>query len=386
MGLTQKLGTIPLAILTDASNNVGIGAAPSGTYKFEVTGTAKVGSTLLVSGVATIGGLTSTGVISLTPSTFSVGSASAADGNSLTIQAANSNYLLRFKNAAGTSIGGFYYDGTNSVADGSWKFNNDVTIGAPTTNATLNISGDNSGGDTYLNFRADNGGIKAQIQGTKYAGTGGQILFKTLQSSTLTEVMRINQDGKVGIGTNSPDSLLTVKNSSGGNILNVTSSAGNPQLQIGAPNATGSNANLYMECAGIFGAGFYTDRASQTFRGWCGTSTNGVQLSGGGTSWGSYSDERLKDIIEPITDSINKVNALRAVIGKYKTDEQDKRRVFLIAQDVEKVLPEAIFDDKSEEKILSLQYQDIIPLLVSAIQELSAQNQDLKSRLDKAGL
>jgi NO-binding membrane sensor protein with MHYT domain len=27
MGLTQKLGTIPLAVFTDSSNNVGIGAA-----------------------------------------------------------------------------------------------------------------------------------------------------------------------------------------------------------------------------------------------------------------------------------------------------------------------------------------------------------------------
>jgi hypothetical protein len=53
MGLTFRLGTIPLAILTDASNNVGIGAAPSGSYKLEVTGTAKVSSTLLVSGAAT---------------------------------------------------------------------------------------------------------------------------------------------------------------------------------------------------------------------------------------------------------------------------------------------------------------------------------------------
>jgi len=53
MGLTQKLGTIPLAILTDASNNVGIGAAPSGSYKLEVTGTAKVSSTLLLGGALT---------------------------------------------------------------------------------------------------------------------------------------------------------------------------------------------------------------------------------------------------------------------------------------------------------------------------------------------
>ena len=33
-----------------------------------------------------------------------------------------------------------------------------------------------------------------------------------------------------------------------------------------------------------------------------------------------------------------------------------------------------------------LDYTKMIPVLVKAIQELSAQNQDLKSRLDKAGL
>ena len=38
MGLTFRLGQIPLGVFTDTSNNVGIGAAPSGTYKFQVTG------------------------------------------------------------------------------------------------------------------------------------------------------------------------------------------------------------------------------------------------------------------------------------------------------------------------------------------------------------
>lgn len=44
MGLTFRLGQLPTSLFTDASNNVGIGAAPSGSYKLEVTGTAKVGS------------------------------------------------------------------------------------------------------------------------------------------------------------------------------------------------------------------------------------------------------------------------------------------------------------------------------------------------------
>jgi hypothetical protein len=50
MGITQRLGTIPLAIQTDASNNVGIGAAPSGSYKLEVTGTGRFTGALTIQG------------------------------------------------------------------------------------------------------------------------------------------------------------------------------------------------------------------------------------------------------------------------------------------------------------------------------------------------
>jgi hypothetical protein len=53
MGKTFSTGLLTNGVFQDASNNIGIGAAPSGTYKLEVTGTAKVSSTLLVSGAAT---------------------------------------------------------------------------------------------------------------------------------------------------------------------------------------------------------------------------------------------------------------------------------------------------------------------------------------------
>jgi hypothetical protein len=102
------------------------------------------------------------------------------------------------------------------------------------------------------------------------------------------------------------------------------------------------------------------------------TSTGGVALNSGATSWSALSDERYKDIIEPITDGLTKVNSLRAVIGKYKTDEEDTRRSFLIAQDVQAVLPEAVTAYVEEEGKLSLSYTDVIPLLVAAIKELKA--------------
>ena len=100
------------------------------------------------------------------------------------------------------------------------------------------------------------------------------------------------------------------------------------------------------------------------------SSTNGVTLANGGTSWGSLSDERKKDIIEPITDATTKVSGLRAVIGKYKTEEDGIRRAMLIAQDVQAVLPEAVTENADGDLIL--QYTDTIPLLVAAIKEQTA--------------
>jgi hypothetical protein len=102
-----------------------------------------------------------------------------------------------------------------------------------------------------------------------------------------------------------------------------------------------------------------------------------VQLTSGATSWASASDERLKDIIEPITGAMEKVSTLRTVMGKYKTDAEGTRRPFLIAQDVVAVLPEAVDSvadtregDKTE--YLSVRYTDTIPLLIAAIKELKA--------------
>ena len=97
----------------------------------------------------------------------------------------------------------------------------------------------------------------------------------------------------------------------------------------------------------------------------------GMFLSDGSTSWSSSSDERQKNIIEPISDATKKVASLRAVIGSYKNDETNKRRSFLIAQDVQQVLPEAVTE--APDGFLGVAYSDVIPLLVAAIQELKAE-------------
>ena len=71
-GLTFNLGRLSPSITSDSSNNIGIGAAPSGTYKFEVTGTARVSSTLLVSGALTGAAATFSGELSVTSGLLSM--------------------------------------------------------------------------------------------------------------------------------------------------------------------------------------------------------------------------------------------------------------------------------------------------------------------------
>jgi hypothetical protein len=108
------------------------------------------------------------------------------------------------------------------------------------------------------------------------------------------------------------------------------------------------------------------------------SSTNGVYLANGGTSWLALSDERFKDIIEPISNAVAKVGSLRSVIGKFKSEAEGTRRSFLIAQDVQAVLPEAVDATKPDQ--LGVSYSDVIPLLVAAIKELTARVQTLEAR------
>jgi hypothetical protein len=95
----------------------------------------------------------------------------------------------------------------------------------------------------------------------------------------------------------------------------------------------------------------------------------GVFLAAGGTSWGSLSDERQKTNLEPIADASNKLNTLRTVTGRYITDEETVSRAFLIAQDVQKVLPQAVDTQENEEGTLGLRYTDLIPLLIAGFKE-----------------
>lgn len=168
---------------------------------------------------------------------------------------------------------------------------------------------------------------------------------------------------------------------------------------------TGGGSIHIQGNTGGWGMGMYALGSSGTYRGgfgylgggdsltyyWVGTAYNGtgVYLSYGGTSWTALSDIRDKDVQGAVENALVKLMAIRPVYYKYKTDAaNDKRRVGVIAQEVEAVLPEAVcelqreIDNPTEEtKRLSVAYTDLIPLLIGAIQEQQLQIEELKQHV-----
>ena len=76
-----------------------------------------------------------------------------------------------------------------------------------------------------------------------------------------------------------------------------------------------------------------------------------------------------KENITPITDAVDKVKQLTGYTYNYKTALPTDRTGGIMAQDLEKVLPDAVVEDENGTKYVK--YDAVIGLLVSAGSELS---------------
>jgi hypothetical protein len=173
--------------------------------------------------------------------------------------------------------------------------------------------------------------------------TTGNVLFYTND----TERMRITSGGNVLINkTTASGYPLEVEVFSDGNLAYFTRQGANTKMFMGGTTA-GATA-------------FYIQS----------NTTNGVYLTAGGTSWTANSDIRLKNIISPIDSAVDKLTTLNPVIFSWKSDDTNKENIGLIAQDVKEVFPQVI--DTNEDGFLGVRYVELVPVLVKAIQELSA--------------
>lgn len=191
-----------------------------------------------------------------------------------------------------------------------------------------------------------------------FYGTGSNLVFKTNPNGGgAVERMRIDSSGNLLVGTTS----LLYSNDKVDIVGGRLSVKGSATDTSGVVQTVSNDANIsYWYTPN--GGGAYVIPGS-----------NGAYIAKNGTSWAAISDERLKTELTPFDNAAEKVATFRAGTGRYLTDEEGVSRSFLIAQDVQKVLPEAVNVQNDAQGTLGLQYTDLIPLLVAAIQELKAE-------------
>ena len=289
----------------------------------------------------------------------------------------------------------------DNIIDGGVMTTGPIYSGGSTTQyRVLNTSDEGAGngldadtldgqhGSYYLDYNnftntPSSGGISQSDADTRYINTTGDTMGGTLNMGGNTLTLHTS-GGSPGLKSY----YGTV------NVING-SSAGTLYVGTGNANASGS---VY---ATTIGGGSNTKVVYSTshHRYYVGSSTEEMRLESDGdlhvegdvTAYSTtVSDIRLKDNVVTINNALDKVCKLRGVEYTWnKGSRKDTRDLGVIAQEVEKVLPEIVKEkkmpliDDSDTTYKAVDYEKITAVLVEAVKEQQAQIDELTTILEE---
>ena len=105
-----------------------------------------------------------------------------------------------------------------------------------------------------------------------------------------------------------------------------------------------------------------------------------------GANWTVNSDERIKDIGEPVGLILDQLSNLRVVHFTYKNRLELGKQVGVIAQDVLRVFPEAVsrgaFDQSVGDYVLGVDYSTLgVVVAIAGLKELYARFRPVENRV-----
>jgi hypothetical protein len=256
-------------------------------------------------------------------------------------------------------------------------------------------------------------------------------------SATLADAkITITENGSVGIGTTSPyvNSKLHVL----GTTADTGTSGGSQGLSIATGGGTscpiyfgsetdGAQKSMYMTGYWIYLRGHQNEGIRFVFSQGAGAAPrsdqyqftyNSAYRPTGNTTWDGFSDARAKENVTNLTNALDTISQLRPVTFDWTDDYADTMNMFemdttdeksynhfsikengydldrktsqigFIAQEFEEVFPKSITEtemqlgDTKVEDFKTVNYDHLIPVLTKAIQELKAENDALKARIE----
>ena len=255
-------------------------------------------------------------------------------------------------------ISGSETTGTITLAGGSntsiSQTGNTVTFSSTDTNTVTNLGANNS------NYTSGNINVVGS-GATSVSKSGNTITITSTDTNTDTNTVT-----SVGVSGNLSTGNITLQGSGG---TSVSKSGGTITISSGS---IPTNNNQLTN-----GAGYTTYSSNQATSTTSAVTFASVSASGDIIAFAT-SDERLKDNKLVIENSLDKVGKLKG----YEFDWNDKQDIFeghdvgVIAQEVEKVLPEVV--QTRENGYKAVKYEKLVPLLINAINELKAEIEELK--------
>ena len=198
----------------------------------------------------------------------------------------------------------------------------------------------------------------------------GYYAFNTNNGTSVSERMRIDSSGNVGVGATSSGSRFhseSSANQSVGYFKNTNASNTNDAIQVAVSRNTTD---------GSYRAFAYYNAGAGAYKFWVLDSGNCQNTNG---SYGSFSDIKLKDNIVDATPKLASLMQVKVRNYNLKSDPTFKQ-IGVIAQELEQVFPTMVEEstDRDSEgndlgtKTKAVKYSVFVPMLIKAMQEQQA--------------
>ena len=388
---------VTFAKVEQVAQNRILGRISANTGTIEELTAANVRSIINVADGATATSEPNDGTITLSGDGMYIGSDSSTTTTTSEAFTTNqsSNEIIYIRNADRGSSQHIYKNVASDSGTATANSNNDTLTIAGGTNCSTARSGDtitiNAATQTANDFT---NALKSKLDGIQSSANNYDFILASdsggSAQQTIADGNAVTLTGGTGISTNNTGRLFE--------IVNTAPDTGTPAILSDGSSPSLNSGIDASEIRSLISAGNVSTGSSPDFNNVTldqlgvnvvAPGTDGMIKASNDIIAFSTSDERLKENVKTLENALDKVSQINGVEFDWKPLTEEERKTIhgndghdigVIAQEVEKVLPEVVTERDTGYK--AVKYEKMIPLLIEAIKELKDENKDLRAEIE----